>query len=137
MMPKLIATAACGLGARRKLLILTYHRVLDDVEGIVGGISVESFGKQIEVLSRYFQVLRLDRASMLLSEHKLPPRAACITFDDGYADNFENALPILEKHNIPATFFIAAGYLDGGIMWNDIVIEACQNSGVCQNPKFA
>jgi len=53
----------------------------------------------------------------------LPPRAACVTFDDGYADNAEVALPILQKLGIPATFFIATGFLDGGRMWNDTVIE--------------
>jgi peptidoglycan/xylan/chitin deacetylase (PgdA/CDA1 family) len=39
---------------------------------------------------------------------------ACITFDDGHADNFHIALPILQGHGLPATFFIATGFLDGG-----------------------
>jgi peptidoglycan/xylan/chitin deacetylase (PgdA/CDA1 family) len=45
-----------------------------------------------------------------------------MTFDDGYADNAEYALPILLRHGLSATFFIASAYLDGGQMWNDHVI---------------
>jgi peptidoglycan/xylan/chitin deacetylase (PgdA/CDA1 family) len=58
-----------------------------------------------------------------LRNGNLPPSAACITFDDGYADNAEVALPILQKHDIQATFFVATSFLDGGRMWNDTVIE--------------
>ena len=54
----------------------------------------------------------------------MPERAAAITFDDGYADNAAVALPLLRDAGLPATFFIATGYLDGGRMWNDTVIEA-------------
>jgi peptidoglycan/xylan/chitin deacetylase (PgdA/CDA1 family) len=46
-----------------------------------------------------------------------------ITFDDGYADNHSVALPILRRLGLHATFFIATGYLDGGCMWNDEIIE--------------
>ena len=55
-------------------------------------------------------------------------RAPCITFDDGYADNHDVALPILQSHGLPATFFIATGFLDGGRMWNDTVIESVRQS---------
>jgi peptidoglycan/xylan/chitin deacetylase (PgdA/CDA1 family) len=48
-----------------------------------------------------------------------------ISFDDGYADNEAVALPILQRLNLPATFFVSTGFLDGGgPMWNDAVIEA-------------
>jgi peptidoglycan/xylan/chitin deacetylase (PgdA/CDA1 family) len=54
----------------------------------------------------------------------LPERAAAITFDDGYADNFTRALPLLREQGLPATFFVATGFLDGGRMWNDTISEA-------------
>src|SRR5262249_15358578 len=43
---------------------------------------------------------------------------------DGYADNLTNALPILRRHGIPATLFVTEGLLDGGLQWNDAVVEA-------------
>ena len=54
----------------------------------------------------------------------LPTRAACISFDDGYADNYHIALPILQRHGLTACFFIATGFLNGGRMWNDSIIES-------------
>ena len=55
---------------------------------------------------------------------RLPPAAAAITFDDGYRDNLEIAAPILKRRGLPATLFVASGFIDGGIMFNDMVIEA-------------
>ena len=52
-----------------------------------------------------------------------------VTFDDGYADNRTVAAPILLASGVPATFFIATGYLGGGRMWNDTVIEAIRRVG--------
>lgn len=77
----------------------------------------------MEQLAACFNVIPLGDAVRGLQEGKLPPRAACVTFDDGYADNAEVALPILQKFDIPATVFVAANFLDGGCMWNDTVIE--------------
>jgi peptidoglycan/xylan/chitin deacetylase (PgdA/CDA1 family) len=76
------------------------------------------------VIARNFNVLPLAEAVERLHCGTLPQRAACVTFDDGYVDNIKVALPILRQWGIPATFFIASGYLDGGRMWNDTVIEA-------------
>ena len=58
------------------------------------------------------------------AQARLPSRSVAVTFDDGYADNARIALPILREERVPATFFIATAYLDGGRMWNDTVIEA-------------
>src|SRR5262249_53288253 len=55
---------------------------------------------------------------------QLPQRALSITFDDGYANNEAVAAPILARLGLHATFFIATGFLDGGRMFNDSVVEA-------------
>jgi peptidoglycan/xylan/chitin deacetylase (PgdA/CDA1 family) len=82
-------------------------------------------------LKGWFNVLPLPQAVQHLVKGTLPERAAAITFDDGYADNREVALPLLQHHGVTATFFIATGFLDGGRMWNDSIIEAirrCQHT---------
>ena len=70
----------------------------------------------------------LALAARHLLEGSLPARALAITFDDGYADNHDVALPILQKHGLSATFFVASGFLDGGRMWNDTVVEALRRT---------
>jgi peptidoglycan/xylan/chitin deacetylase (PgdA/CDA1 family) len=79
-------------------------------------------------IKSWFNVLPLDQAVARMANGSLPARAACITFDDGYADNFHVALPILQRHGLTATFFIATNFVDGGCMWNDSVVESVRNS---------
>ncbi|MDP1007558.1 polysaccharide deacetylase family protein, partial [Klebsiella pneumoniae] len=65
-------------------------------------------------LRSWFNVLPLDEAAQRLKDGSLPARAAALSFDDGYADNHDIALPLLQKHGLPCSFFIATGFLDGG-----------------------
>jgi peptidoglycan/xylan/chitin deacetylase (PgdA/CDA1 family) len=93
-----------------------------------GELHAARFEATLSWLRRWFNVLPLDEAVRRLSEGTLPARAAAISFDDGYADNLTVAAPILQRAGLPATFFIATGYLDGGRMWNDGLIEAVRRS---------
>lgn len=131
---KIIATAASGFGKRKKLFILIFHRVLDNPDFMrPGEVDINDFSWQMELISKYFNALPIDEAIQKLRTGSLPSRAVCITFDDGYADNYDNALPILKKFNLSAIFFIASGFLNGGRMWNDTVIEAVRN---CQQTQL-
>jgi len=89
-----------------------------------GQINAADFHQQMSILAKNFCVLPLSDAVTKLQSETLPAKAVSITFDDGYADNVEVALPILQQWQLPATFFISTGFLDGGCMWNDAVIEA-------------
>jgi peptidoglycan/xylan/chitin deacetylase (PgdA/CDA1 family) len=89
-----------------------------------GEVDVRAFEWQMKLLAEYFNVLPLGEALELSRSKRLPPRAVCITFDDGYADNVTRALPILSQWKLNATFFIASGFLNGGRMWNDTILEA-------------
>ena len=112
-------------GKRAKLSIVIYHRVLRETDHFLGGGSdISSFDQQLRYLTRNFNVLHLSDAIKHLRAATLPARAVCITFDDGYADNAEIALPLLQQYGVTATFFVATGFLDGGRMWNDTVIES-------------
>lgn len=113
---------------RARLSILNYHRVHPVTDPInPGEIDAERFAWQMELIANNFNVLTVGEASELLMKGQLPERSLTITFDDGYADNAEIALPILNKYSLKATFFIATGYLDGGRMWNDTVIESVRS----------
>ena len=112
-------------GQRARLSILIYHRVLPAADSFnKWDVTASEFELQMKLLARHFSPLPLTEAVERLATGSLPARAVCVTFDDGYADNAEVALPILVKNSVPATFFIATGYLDGGRMWNDTVSEA-------------
>lgn len=116
-------------GQRGRLSILIYHRVHAQPDPLFPGeVDAQRFAQQMELVSRLLHVLPLPEAVRRLRAGTLPSRAACITFDDGYADNAQVALPILQRYAVPATFFIASAYLDGGRMWNDTVIEAVRRS---------
>lgn len=87
------------------LVILMYHSVGDNGEFFT--VKPEEFARQMHHLhERHFSVLDLEDAVELMQKNKLPKKPVVITFDDGYADNYTDALPILKKYNFPATIFV-------------------------------
>jgi len=116
-------------GLDGRLSVLIFHRVLAQPDPLFPGeLDLVRFDAICAWLKAWFNVLPLDDAVRRWRDRTLPSRAAAITFDDGYADNHDLALPILRHHGLTATFFIATGYLDGGVMWNDEVINALRNT---------
>lgn len=116
-------------GGRGPLSIMIYHRVAAAPDPLFPGeVDQQRFDREISFLKSHFTILPLADAIERIRSGTLPPRAACITFDDGYADNAEVALPILQHHGVHATFFIATGFLNGGRMWNDSVIELVRSA---------
>lgn len=115
-------------GPGAKLSVLIFHRVLPQPDDLFPDeMHADRFAAVCAWLASWFNVLPLDQAVGMLRQGTLPARAACITFDDGYADNHRVAMPILQSHGLSATFFIATGFLDGGRMWNDTLIEAVRS----------
>lgn len=106
------------------LTILIYHRVLAKADPLLPGAPAQrSFMRHMQLVKRCYRVQPLASAVTLLRQGRLPPRSLAITFDDGYADNAEIALPVLRALDLPATFFIATAYIDGGRMWNDALLD--------------
>lgn len=131
----MIATARSALaafapaGRRSRLTILIYHRVRPQPDPLFPGETDSiRFDHELAVVSRLFNVIPLADAVGMLRKGTLPARPACITFDDGYADNAEVAVPLLRAHRLPATFFISTGFLNGGRMWNDTIIESVRRA---------
>ncbi len=132
-----VAIATRGLGRllspkgrRGRLAVFCYHQVLETVDPLrPDEPNREEFGIDLEVLASVFTVLPLAEGAQRMAAGTLPARAACITFDDGYANNHEFAAPMLERAGLPATFFVTGGAVDCGIMWNDLAIEAVARGG--------
>ena len=124
-MIRMAASCLSPRGARARLSVLIFHRVLPQADPLQPDApDAQHFEKILRWVSGWFRVLPLDEAVSRLASGSLPSRAAAITFDDGYADNATTALPVLQRVGLPATFFVATSFLDGGRMWNDTVIEA-------------
>ncbi len=129
MMHRLLRLLGGWLAGSGSIRILIYHRVLDSVDYLRPDEPDRAqFNWQMKLLRDYFTPLGLEEALQLRQAGRLPRNAVCVTFDDGYADNCKNALPILERWGIPATVFVSTGFLNGGRMWNDSVIEAVRNA---------
>jgi peptidoglycan/xylan/chitin deacetylase (PgdA/CDA1 family) len=103
---------------RPSLTILTYHRVLParhparlcEQPGMY--VSPETLAMHLQVLRQYFTLIDLgewlDRRT---AGDSLPERACCITFDDGWRDNFEYGLPVLVAARVPATIFLVSDFI--------------------------
>jgi peptidoglycan/xylan/chitin deacetylase (PgdA/CDA1 family) len=116
-------------GERGRLVILLYHRARVAADPILPGeTDASTFARHMALLSAEFNVLPLSEACRRIARGALPPRAACVTFDDGYADNEQIALPILKRLGLPATFFVCTAFCQGGIMFSDAVIEAVRSA---------
>lgn len=112
-------------GDQARLSVVIFHRVLAVRDPLFPEeLDRQGFDAACAWLAAWFNVLPLDEAVVRLQAGSLPDRALAITFDDGYADNHDIALPVLQAHGLCATFFIATGFLDGGRMWNDTVVES-------------
>lgn len=67
------------------------------------------FAQHLQVIRQYGRPMTCRDLGRALSTGHAPGRAIAVTFDDGYADNLLHARPLLERHDVPATIFIAAG----------------------------
>ena len=96
----------------REIYISTYHYVRDLKHSRypkIKGLDIELFRQQVDFLCENFNVITMEQViESVKTGASLPERAALITFDDGYTDNFAYALPILEEHKIQGSFFIPA-----------------------------
>lgn len=124
-----LAFGLLGRLSGQRLSVLTFHRVHARPDPLFPGEpDADRFDQLMRLVARSFRVLSLARAAEHLNQASLPARSLVLTFDDGYADNVDVALPILQRHGLTASFFVSTGFLDGGRMWNDSVIECLRAS---------
>ncbi|MFV1982139.1 MAG: polysaccharide deacetylase family protein [Thiohalomonadales bacterium] len=101
-----------GQFIRPGIRVLMYHRVTDSLTYDQLTVSPSIFEKQMRYLSNNFNVISLDVAVNSLLSDSSNSNSVVITFDDGYLDNLENALPVLNKYNLPATIFVTTEFCD-------------------------
>ncbi|MEN3276931.1 MAG: hypothetical protein V7631_2721 [Massilia sp.] len=110
-----------------RVAIVNYHRVLAAPSPYLQSEpDIGIFTWQMELLARCFNVLPLRAALAAIDAGRVPPRAVCITFDDGYRSVHDLALPVLRRLGLPATVFVSSGYVNGHTMWNDRIVEAVE-----------
>ncbi|WP_439883488.1 polysaccharide deacetylase family protein [Pontibacter sp. MBLB2868] len=97
-----------------KAIVLMYHRIAEPEADIWEvAVSPQNFEQQLQVLNQHYKVVSInDLYDAIRSGHLNNKNCVAITFDDGYADNYENAMPLLQKYNLPATFFISTANTD-------------------------
>ena len=114
-----MATRAAGA------IILMYHSVAQDEEARfiepANRIAPRLFERQMAFLREGRRVVALSQMVDDLVRGRTPPAGTvCITFDDGYRDNLTVAAPILEQYRLPATLFLATGYVERAqTQWSD------------------
>jgi peptidoglycan/xylan/chitin deacetylase (PgdA/CDA1 family) len=102
------------------VVILRYHSVLPPRselahrigEGIVH--ETDQFEEHMALLSKTYNVVTMDEVSELFHGNNAPPRrSVCVTFDDGFWDNYQYAAPIMERYGLRGTFYVTAGCMAG------------------------
>ncbi|HUA88745.1 MAG TPA: polysaccharide deacetylase family protein [Steroidobacteraceae bacterium] len=113
---KTVLGAAAGLRGRyardlRSTVIVAFHRIDDRVADDPIGCTAARFERFCKFFRSQFRVLPLPQLLADSAAGKDVGGTLAITFDDGYSDNFEIAAPILRKYGLPATFFVATGWI--------------------------
>lgn len=114
------------------VLVLLYHRVTSlpsDPEMLA--VTPDNFRAQMRYLKENFPVVRFEE-----DWARAPKPAVVITFDDGYADNALEALPILEEVGVPATFFVSTGTIGtrSEFWWHELERIILEKQGL--PPRF-
>jgi len=91
-----------------------YHRIAEaSIDPWQLAVSPANFEQHLQVLENRFPFIATSRlVSWLQSKSKLSNKSVCLTFDDGYSDNFICAKPLLEKYECPGTFFIPSAFIE-------------------------
>lgn len=106
---------------RRNLFILFFHKVGPPAAPFFGeSIAPTVFDKQIAMIKNYYEIIDFSRL-WEYNNGQLPAKdLVIITFDDGYKDNYLHAFPVLKKHKVPASVFLATDYIGTNrLLWHD------------------
>lgn len=123
-----------ALPGRASLIVLNYHRVGDasrtPYDSGTFSCTTAEFDWQVDYLKRHFEMLDLNQALEIVHRKAVPARpSVLLTFDDGYRDNYDEAFPVLRKHNASATFFLVTSFVGTGVLpWWDVIAFVVKHS---------
>jgi methionyl-tRNA formyltransferase len=99
---------------RQRIVVLLYHRVNDDMRDSLT-VGIEQFHQQMAWVSRHCTPVDLQQLVLGVAPRDSVRPLVAVTFDDGYRDNYDNAVPILLREQVPATFFVSTGLMDNNV----------------------
>ena len=107
----------------RAAVILLYHRVTQlDTDPQLLAVGPDRFDQHLAYLREHATPLSLAELVERTAQDEIPQRAVVITFDDGYADNLDQAKPVLERYRVPATVFVTTSGIasEREFWWDDL-----------------
>ena len=102
---------------RGALTVVMFHRVLPPDDPRFAGanptytVTPDELDLCLDFFRRFYSVVSLEQVEQAAEGAALPPCPLLITFDDGWQDNAQYALPVLRRHGVPAVLFVATGYI--------------------------
>lgn len=113
-------------GSAARLSVMLFHKIPTAADTLASGeIDLAHFEQILDFVAANANVLPLAEANESLRRGTLPARAMALTFDDGYAEWIENVSPALRRRNLPATFFVTTGHLNGvDALWHERIVAA-------------
>ena len=120
--------------SQRRVLILGYHRVADESSDPFDlTVTPAALDAQLAYLARRTRPVSLRQAVSELVEGTPHPRSVVVTFDDGYHDTLATALPLLERHRMPATVFVTTGN-PGEPFWWEVLARSVSTATRLPDP---
>jgi peptidoglycan/xylan/chitin deacetylase (PgdA/CDA1 family) len=117
-MLKKIWNRICGAGEKRALILMYHHVCEKKSDPWQLAVHPDNFQKQLDLLNRKFKVVSMEELVLSLKLRTLKSNMVAVTLDDGFADNYLNAAPLLEWYRVPATFYLTTNPLrDQKLYW--------------------
>jgi peptidoglycan/xylan/chitin deacetylase (PgdA/CDA1 family) len=106
----LVGNLPAVTGPGRRVVVLCYHSIHPTLP--FASATPDQFDRQLAWLTATCELVRFEDVPGLATGPRAKRPAVAITFDDGYADNVDYALPLLKGHGVPAHFFVTTGFAD-------------------------
>ncbi|PID38974.1 MAG: hypothetical protein CSB49_02800 [Proteobacteria bacterium] len=114
----------------RGAMIVMLHQITEDSTPFRRGLDVDVFDAFCAYIAKHYDVLPLEELERRRRSGRVPSRGIALTFDDGHADNYHLALPILRRYHLPATVFVTTGFINNDyVPWSTrlaLILEHAQ-----------